>query len=663
MATGVRDAYHVAINSRGFLLRGTPNAPAYVKELAPSLVNQLGIGDLNYNSLNGSGWSYWTQTDWAGGFQRLKFKDDASFKDGQGVDVIRKYGEVSLQYGWTSAVSISGSHSYGAHATHDRDMLFGTVKNAGAKVFKVTSAFSISTLSAMTTISAINSITHFGSNSIIGMTKQTAASASVKSMAKYTGGSTISGFRAANPIVRAVKGIGVRLYSGERVRSLSGDVLYYSTDLSTFTSAFQAGKNREIKFIDDLNGDPYFFIVEGRRVEFFRWDEIAERAYPIYKWEDLTNFSVHKYLTQFVIAGTTANERVAYSFNGARLVQIFDDQLKDSSYDFRYPFEFEGHYHNFGATWDGSYWFPGIYGKVGSSRVVPIGNFANKAVGMITGSTMRIAYQDRTKYAVSGHIISSEFGANIAGVDKLLNTVNINMNALATGQTIEVLRSTDGGATFTSIGKAAYTSGGALTKKQLYFPSGYVTKLWNYKVQLVGPGTSTPTLNDITFEYRPTPDTKHRWQLALDASNEQYLLNKQRMQRDGKALVEELWLEKEAKRTIIFEDVNSFEVSIVSAMTSANTSARVNSVARMPMRGRIRVYKANQVEEMTYTSADGNKVAGLVRGLKGTQARAYTSADKFDNYYSVVVTSVAEQLNWTDQLKTESIARVTLLEV
>lgn len=661
-ATGVRDQYHIAINGRGFLLRGGPNSPVYLKEPAPSLVNQLGVGDLNYNSLNGSGWSYFTQTDWAGGFQRLKFKDDASFKDGQAVDVISKYGDAKLQYGWTSAASLSGSHSYGAHGIHETDLLIGTIKDAGAKILKLTSGFTLSTLSAMSTISAVNTITRFNEVSIIGMTKQTAASASVTSMLQYDG-SALSAVRSANPVVRSAKGIGIRLYSGEKVKSLSGDVLYYSTDLATFTSAYQTGKNRKIHTIEDLNGNPYFFIVEGRSVEMMRWDEVAERAYPIYTWPDLTNFSVKKYLTQLMIAGSTANKKVAFSFNGSQLEQIFDDQLLDTTYDMRYPFEFEGNYHNKGMMWDSTYWFPGLYGKVGSSLVVPFENFSNKAVGMITGSTMRFAYQDRAKYALSGNIVSSEFGANIAGIDKLLNTVTMNFANLASGQTLEAYRSTDGGSTFTSIGKASYTQDGAVGHKQLYFPSGYVTKLWNYKVQLAGPGTSTPTLNDVTFEYRPVPDTKHRWQLSVEASDEQYLLNKQRLQRDGKALMQELWLEKEAKRSVTFEDVNSFSVNIVSAMTATATSAKVDSTRLMPQRGRIRVYKANQAEEMTYTSAEGNVVQGLSRGLKSTLARAYTSADTFDNYHTVIVSSVAEQLNWTDQNKTESIARVVLLEV
>lgn len=646
------------------MLRGAPTDPRYIKERAPTLVNQLGVGDLNYNSLNGSGWSFWTQTDWSGGFQRIKFKDDASFKDGQAIDTIKKYGEVSLQHGWTSAARISGSHSFGAHAVHDRDLLVGTVKNAGAKIFKLTSANVISTLSAMSTISAANSMTRFKSDTIIGLTKQTAASASVKSMVKYNG-SAISGFRSANPVVRAVHSIGIRLYSGERVRSLSGDVLYYSTDLSTFTSAYQAGKGRSIPNINDVNGAPYFFVQEGRKVEMFRWDEFAQRAYPIYTWQDLTDFGTRKFLSFLIISGKSNGKSVAYAFNGARLWQIFDDQLLDSSYDFSKPFEFEGNLQLKGATWDGEFWFPGIYGKLSGAVVTPFENFANKAYGFVkpTSANIFLGYRDTTKYNTSGNIVSSEFGSNIAGVDKLVNSVDINMEALATGQTIDIQRSTDGGSTFSSIGTAKYSVDGGIRKKTLYFPSGFVTKLWNYKAVLVGNGSNTPILNDVTFQYRPVPDLKKRWSLAVDAGDIIDLLNKQQEQRDGKALMADLWLEMEAKRTVVFEDVDAFEVSLVSAMTSANTSARVADTRLMPPRGRMRVRKNNAIEEMTYTSADGGVIRGISRAQQSTLARAYSAGDTIDNYYNVVVADLREQVNNTDQNKTESIAQVTLLEV
>lgn len=660
MSTLVRTRYHIVLGGNGFMLRGAPSAPRYLKEEAPAFLTQLGSGDLSFNQLNGSGWSYWTQTDWSGGFQRLKFKDDGSFKDGQAINSIGKYGDLTLQNRFISGVSISGSHKYGTHAIHEGILLLGTIKSAAAKLLTLTSGNSLSTLSAMTGMSAVNSMSRFGNSTLIGMTRP---SGTIKTLAKYSN-SVLSAFRNTNPVVRAVKGIGIRAYIAERVTSLTGDVLSYATNLSAFTSAYQTGKNRKITHIEDLSGTPYFLIQENDTVEFMKWDEYAEKAYPIYKWDNLTGYGVTKYLTLIIISGTSNGKKVAFAFNGARLWQIFDDQLLDSTYDFSKPFEYSGNLQTKGATWDGQYWFPGLYGKFATVQYTPFANFANRAYGYaLTGTTLKIGYVNTSQYEISGHVVSSEFGSHIGGIDKLVNAVNINCKALATGQTIEYFRSTDGGANFTSAGKLSYTTDGAVTKKKLYLPSGFVTKLMNYKVQVVGPGTSTPTVLDITHEYRPVPDLKKRWTLSVDAGNEVMLLNRQREQRDGKALVNDLWLEKEAKRTITYEDVDAFNVNLVSAMAAANTSARVDNVRLMPPKGRMRIFKSGSAEEMTYTSANGGTVAGISRGQKGTLARAYMSGDVIDNFYTIIVSDIKEQINNTDQEKTESIAQLVLLEV
>lgn len=643
------------------MLRGAPGSPSYVKGDAPTLVNQLGQGDMSYNQFNGAGWSYLAQTDWSGGFQRLKWKDDGSFKDGQGIDTIKEYGNVSLQYNFTSALSISGSHSYGAHQVHNNELILGTIKAGAAKVFKITSANVLSTLSAMAGISAVNSMSRFGDTTLIGMTR---TSGTAKTLAKYVGGSTISGFRSTNPIVRAVKGIGVRAYISEYIASTSGDRLSYATTLSAFTSAYNAGKNRKIKKIEDLNGVPYFFVEDGRKVEFYRWDELTERAFPIYTFNDLTSWGVTVYLSLIIIAGTSNNERIAYGFNGARLWQIFDDQLRDTSYDFSKPFEYESNLHFKGAQWDGQFWFPGLYGKYATVQYTPFVNFNNKAYGYApTGTLLKVAYLDSTKYQISGNVVGSNFLSPVGAVDKLVNAVTVKTKPLATGQMLEVFQSRNEGVSYTSIGTMKYSTEGALSGKTLYFPSGFVTKNWLYKAVLVGPGTSTPTLQDVSFQYRPVPDTKRRWNLGLDAGNDLRLLNGQQEQRDGKALMAELWLEKEAKRTVIYEDIDYASAKVVSAMTSASTSARVNNTRLLPPKGRLRVVSGGVVEEMTYTSAEGGSIKGIARAQKGTKARAYPVNTAMDNSYTVLVTDVRETINNTDQEKTESIAQVTILEV
>lgn len=661
MPTGVRSRYHIAINNIGFMLRGAPQNPAYSKEDIPTQAGSVLASDAGYDQLAGNGWKYWAQTDWSGGFQQLKWKDDATFRDGQGVDVLSEFGKVTLQNSFTSAVSISGSHSYGSHNVHDGDLILGTIKAGTAKIFKITSAHTVSTLSAYAGISAANSMSRFGNDTLIGLTR---TSGTLKTLAAYRNG-VISGFRNTNPIVRAVKGIGIRAYIAERIASLSGDRLSYATNLSAFTSAYNAGKNRKIQKIEDLNGAPYFFVEDGRKVEMFKWDEFAERAFPIYTWDDLTQWGVTKVAAALlVITGKVNGVASMFAFNGARLWQIFDDQLDDSSYDFSKPFEFDGNLQTKGAQWDGAAFVPGLYGKFANVQYTPFANFANRAYGYApTGSLLKLAYYDSTKYQVSGHVVGSNFGHQIGAVEKLVNMATVNCEALATGETIELYRSTNEGSSYTSIGKLQRSVDGAITSKDLYFPSGFVAKTWLYKAQLVGPGTSTPTLVDVSFQYRPVPHTKRRWGLVVDAGDNVKLLNGQTEQRDGKSLVSDLWLEKQAKRTVIFEDVDALSAKVVSAFNSAHTSARVNNTRLFPRKGRIRIISAGVVEEMTYTTADGGSIKGISRAQKGTRARTYPVATQIDNYYTVIVTDVREQINNTDDKTTESIARVTLLEV
>lgn len=661
MASGVRSRYNVAINGKGFVLRGSPQSPLYNKAEASFPARLVGVGVISYSDINGSGWRYYAQTDWSGGFQVLKYVDNASFRDGQGIDPLNRYGDVSLQNNFISAVKISGSHKFGAYSVRNGELILGSVKSGAAKVWKLTSANVLSTLSAMLGISAVNSMSVFGDATLIGM-KRTSGSA--KTLAKYTVGTSISGFRSSSPLVRAVKGIGVRAYISELVSALSGDRISYATNLSAFTSAYYVGKNRQCYVIEQLNGVPFFFVQDGKDVSMFRFDEISNVALPVYTFTGLTNWGVVNYETYLVITGKTNGLSIAYTFNGAKVEQVFDDQLQDATYDFSRPFKWRGRLQTMGAQWDGDYWVPGLYGKYATVQYTPFANFNNNPYGYaITGTNMVIGYQTSAKYQISGNVIGSTLGYDFGAVDKLVNAAHVVCKPLAAGQTIEVFLSTNEGTSYTSIGKVSYAVDGAATDKFLYYPSGYIAKTFTPKIVLVGNGNSTPTLQDFSAQYRLEPNIKHRWTFSVDANEDVVLLNGQREQRDAKALIEDLWVERRAKRTVIFEDIDSCSAKIVSAMTSAATSARVNNTRYFPPQGRIRVLKNSVVEEMAYTSADGGWIKGISRAQRGTVARAYTSADTIDNYYTVVVTNLDENLNNTDQIKTESILRVTLLEV
>lgn len=656
------------------MLRGAPGAPVYEKDDAPLLVQNLrfatrfGLDDFTQSQLNGNGWSYWTQTDWTGGFQTIKWNDNGSYRDGQGVDGLIKYGNVSIQNAFTSAASISGGHTLRSYLNNNGKLLLGTVKGTGgAKIFSLTSAGTLAQISASVGISAVNSMTPFNTYALMGLSR---LSGTLKTLVGWNG-SALSAFRSSASIVRAVKGIGIRAYFSEYNSKLSGDVLMWLTNLSGantsagVTSAYKAGKNKKITRIENLNGTPYFMIDDNGKVDLIRWDETSSSAFPIYTFDNLTNYGTKKYLSYMVITGTSNGKSVAYAFNGAQILQIFNDQLRDATYDFSRPFEFLGNLQVKGAQWNSQSWYPGLYGTYRGIQYTPFTNFGNRPYGFaVTGSVMKIGYQTTGTYNSSGLVISSQYGGDIGGIGKLKNSILLNLNNLLSGHTVEVFNSENEGASWTSIGKANYAVNGGAASARIYFPSGQVSRLWNYKVVLATTNPlTTPVLQDITHEFRPVPDLKKRWQLSVDGGDNISLLNKQKEQRDGKALMSQLWMEREAKRTVTFEDVDGFSVALVSAMSITATSARVHDTRFMPPAGRMRVFKNSVPEEMYYTSADGGTIKGITRARKSTLARTYTSADTIDNFYQINVVDVHEQINDTDQNKTESIAQLILLEV
>src|SRR3990167_1070310 len=668
MGSGVRNRYHCALNGKGFMLRGAPQNPAYRKSEVRVNLGSLAPDDPEYNPLNGADWSYVAQTDWSGGYQQLKWKDDASFKDGQAIDVLSKYGDIRLQrlVNFNGSAVSGGFINLGGYGAYNSRLVVGVSKSGASRLYNK-GVSDNDLISAMAGISAVMQTSPFKGRLLIAMHR---VSGTLKTLSRYDG-TTLSGIRSANQIVRSVKGVGIRAYTAERVASLSADVLYHTTDLATFTSAYQTGtSNAKIRRVEELNGIPYLFIEEGNTVKMFKFDEYQAKPFPIYEFSDLSSWGVTNYLSMLVITGVESGVHVAYAFNGSVLKQVFKDQLgKSSDYDFSRPFVYEGMLHVHGARWDGKYWFPGLYGtKAGYGTIKPFVTAAGKAFAFGVSGTARMRFlsQDISAHYESGHVIGSDFGHNIGHVDKFVNSVRINCDKLSAGQMIEYLRSTDGGTTFTSVGTLKKSVDGAISGKTLYFPSGFVTKKWAYKVILVDSngGSPTPVLKDIIHQYRPMPDTKARWALAVAATDGVQLLNGQKEERDGRDLAADLWVEKQRKKSLTFEDLHYFSAKLTTALTSGATSAAVTEVGRqVPRRGRMRIVVSGVAEEMTYTSAAGKKIRGISRGQKGTLARAYTTAHVVDNAYTVLVDSVAETIAFSDEEKTESVINLGLIEV
>ena len=91
-----RSCYNVALDSQGFVIKGLPNTPARLQRQMAIYGNRYASGDRSYADF--SHYWFWSQTDWSGGFQQEKWKDEAKFKSSSNVDVLTKYGEVKPLY-------------------------------------------------------------------------------------------------------------------------------------------------------------------------------------------------------------------------------------------------------------------------------------------------------------------------------------------------------------------------------------------------------------------------------------------------------------------------------------------------------------------------------------------------------------------------------------
>jgi len=98
MGTGVKEQYNIAINSKGYTLRGVPYKPGYQKSIVASQIDRLAISDIAYSDFSGAGLFFIAQTDWIGGSKHEKlWKDDAKFWYSSNIDAYSEQGSIKLQ--------------------------------------------------------------------------------------------------------------------------------------------------------------------------------------------------------------------------------------------------------------------------------------------------------------------------------------------------------------------------------------------------------------------------------------------------------------------------------------------------------------------------------------------------------------------------------------
>jgi len=691
MATDIRNKYHIAINTIGYILRGAPNSPAYTRSVIPSQVNRLAISDINYSDFAGTGLFYTAQTDWSGGIKSESvWRDDAKFYYSSNINAYSTAGELKVENELELDEEFSEDTYCGAAVTVGGTInsYVGTYKasDANIKIYK-NSAGTWSDIASTTFHTNQNSAAYvmghkdllwvgtvgLGDDDVIESydgSSWTDNSATI--LAALTGWASVKASRAAAEV-------GGILYAGVD-DYLNNNCAIVSTDDAGTTWAVvkDFGYYAQIVAMTDYNSKLYYLL----------YDVSNRLCLRVYDPSSLTDIEVRSFSSQSKSSGVwdkllrvfngklviTTYTKI-YEYDGSNLEEIFlidpkkTEIGKEADSLLRYGcIEKDSKLYWGNLIYDGESFFnhKKPLGDGASDYLYPLFiDSANNIYYKYESSDTKL-YKNASTYKATtakNFLVFSEMSP-VVSIDKLLYSITAIFEKMVSGDEIKIEYSINNRATWATAATLTYTTeGGTNTKREIIIPGNILfNKIW-WRVSMANTGGATsPALLDLIMAYRPMPDYKNQWQVRLNMSDGVKLLNRQNDERDGADLSSQLWNEKLVKRKVKFQDIDYVECSLKTAMTKTQTSAMITSAKKLPVQGRIRSVSGNVAEEMYYTSAKADRIMGITRGARGTTARAYLSGQVLDNGYDVYVEDITTSLNFTDEEKTESIAQVLLIE-
>ena len=670
MADYKKTLYNVAINGQGYLLSGIPLRPARVMKesrLYGTYPTQI---DLEYK--DSSQFIPWAQTDFSGGFQDEKWKDNAKFKKGTGLEYISKYGQLTLLHDKSATLKDFGSgFTFGAAVEYDRDsvgLVIGVTKAAGAsELWKMNTSDSFTAITGGTwaNVDAVLDMDELKGKVYIGL--NVSAGNPLKT---YNGSAvadiTLTGVLASSKIVRMVKRIEGRLYVGGYTgTAANGDALMYSDDEGTTWTAIitKTGKNRQISQGVDNLGTLYFLIKDGNRTELW-WcnDTIVTQ---IYRWENLTNPRIKAWLGKVYVEGKQNGKLMRFEWNGATLRTVFEEKIDSLDLDTSPMIVYKNNLHSYGLVYDGLFHFPSWIFKYSSNKIKPFAVFGSASTQVpyfygLSGSNLIITKLNNSAYLTTGNVITGIYNAQKSAVDKLWHSITISFKALLSGQSIKVEYSADDETNWTEIGTADIDGD---KEKTFYFAANTVSKRIQLRITLVGGGSNTPTLYDFITRFLPLSNGMFEWSLRLNCSDSLVLLDGKTHEPKMPSELRNLLMATRFKNQIVeFQDVDFAETLINDAggITATDTTITVDSTADLPEQGRIKI----EQEEILYTGKTAVAFTGCTRGQRGTKATTHADNVRIHNAYNIVLTNIADENPVAPKPKIyESLVTVALKEV
>ena len=647
MADYKKSLYNIALNGQGYILSRIPLSPSRIMRETSAFGTFPTQVDLEYK--DSSQFLPWCQTDFSGGFQSEKWKDDAKFKKGTGLEYIAKYGELTLLHDKSATLKDFGSgFTFGAAVRYDRanvGLVIGVTKSAGAsQLWKMNTSDSFTQITGGTwaNVNAVLDMDELQGKVYIGLTVSSGSP-----LKTYDGSAvadiTLTGALASATKIRMVKRIKNRLYVGGYTGTVAtGDALMYSDDEGSTWAALitKTGKNRQITHGVDNLGTLYFLIRDAGRTELW-WcnDTIVTQ---IYRWENLSNRKLSAWLGKVFVDGKQDGKLVRFEWNGATLKTVFEEKISGLDLDKSSSVIYKNNLHSYGIVYDGLFNFPSWIFKYSTNKIKPFAVFGDASTQVpyfqgLSGTNLIITKLNTSAYLTTGNVITGIYNAQKSAVDKLWHSITVSFKALVSGQTIVAEYSLDDEGTWVSIGTISPTAGEI--EKTLYFANNITSKRIQIRLTLTGGGTNTPTLYDFIVRFLPLSDNRFEWALKLNCSDDLMLLDgKTKEPKRASELRNLLQIARFENQIVEFQDVDFAETQLNESLTATDTTITVDSTADFPEQGRIKI----EQEEILYTGKTSVAFTGCSRGARGTKKATHADDTRVHNAFNIILTNVQE---------------------
>lgn len=673
--------FHLALDGVGLLLQGAPASPAYKMTNAPVYSSRFASGDRDYNDL--TQWWYLTQTDWSGGFKdTFPYVDDAKFYYSSNSDVRTKPGTIRLER-QLSLVRTEDSEIYDVkivNAGGSSEVLYlknvphvlstGTAKPAsggGAPQFLHSHRGLIWTPG----VSDVTSYTAVGSGA-------TATSHASEINAVIDGDISTAGSAVSVGDTLYIFGISTT----SKIFCVKTAVASPSSS-ADWTLVFEMSVRNNLGGVvvgGELLGDQIIFMVSGSpQWSLFSLDVDSGIPTLIQDFDNCIQLALYSKGCRYIRAlpgkvvitvlkdSITSGRGEIYTYDNDTLTRIYSsDEVKrgfaPTSYEATGFLRGGAVIHGNNAYWgnlvyNGTQIFNWIkdYGDEIAVGTVPIGSNGADLVyvadlNITSGSDdQELIYSyapEGTAYKTAGFTVMNQHD-KLQSIDKLMNEVNIGFEKLIAGQEVKVYYADIPNplpdiSNWTLLGSATFAvDGGTVQFKRLRFPVATVAKKMWFRVNLVGPGTSTPAVTDFTLEYLPIPDYRKQWQLNINCADEVKRLDGQLVELVGRELKSRMEVAWWTKSQLDFQDLDYATTILSGALDASTTTVTVDPSGTydFPEQGRIRV----DDEEITYTGKTPTTFTGCTRGARGTRAATHLDDAVVNNAYRVIITDFEEK--------------------